>query len=1522
MGFKDALENFYYGLEDRYYAVLDWLESKGLPVYKVIDPIDEVIPSFALFSLVVLLLVLGVAWLLLFSQPYYSINIKVVELAGGNPVSGVRVDYNYGLEAGLKTAKFAQTGSDGTFKIENLSGTLLFDFFIQKQGFDDYRNSKPVSIKVDSKEVVLKLKRKVVVEEKEILVRDGSQTPKREINGQEITSSFECSSGKLIPEKKRFVSAIKVEASELNGCGAITATVLVQGFQPLALPLTSTTTIFDLLPDAPDNGFLRVSVKSSQDNSPLPGIKLTLYSGSTTNAVGVELTDSTGEFTFETAPGNYIVRASDDASQEFETKTSDSVTVSSGETATLGMLLERTPPSNVRFLRIKVVDAASSNPISGALVYFSEDGVLNDTPLTTNNEGKAEYNNARAGKTYKARVKATGYVSFFGTVQLRERSDQDYTVIMLDAATSSNSGKIRVTVRNEEGSNVPEATVLVYNALFESLPIRDETNLNGIADLGNESLPAGSYYAFAEKAALDANGLSDTKQLSAGQTLDLNVTLVAGLANIKVKVVNVSGSPISDVNVMFFESLSFSNFQKKAELSTAANGLTNAVEFKVNKNVKITASKAGFLQSSIIVSRLSKSTADNAMIVELTLYPQNYATDFLIRFSHVSKPNSFERLPAREQKILANTEKEYGMVFDIIVPSGNQSGVKSHVRTDLDSIINEAAARMVVRNASAERSPIRSADYNRSNAFSDQNIVSDAAKNAKQVNLSFGSLYAGAYRFYATVLVKKVAADTVLEIHFTAKSNSKSLGDSVKTFKVGQLFCWENAREQCPNFDYSFEIQRQDSSSWLSLQQVPQGPFDINHDINYTLSYRILNSGTQNITTSFDINFSSSNNALVFGENGETSVLEPWSEQLASGASFSQTIKLRGVVKTQRTEMLLKLGLDMQDTNAKVAFKVSASPLLVSVPNSLFANTPSQELAVRVSDALSGNPIQNALVKVKVSSTELTVSNLGLPDLTAFTDSQGWAFFTLSAFDATHSAFVHSSAPGFEAVLKKVPFSNAFGDVDQFACVKIEPVSKKCSFDDSKICFASTDSTPADFRISTENCSEQVSVALQGGYALQDSTGVSLPVSPATAFTMLETDSKTATVSIANRSPAGILGQIPVYASITGLLTGVTGRKELVTFIGYPGFEKDCFGIGKTEFDIVSGSDSNAAFNYCFLFHSDPDVPSIALRTQLAFALTSQTALQTSFPFQWRVKASVKELVKTVAQAQKLAGVRIPIDTQGNQLVFEGSTTTQVTKSPPQAVSDSIFRITNIRFSSYHGDNVVNEELKKAFINSSSITLTLKDGSTRSISVPCDALKCNWTRSVWETACSGPLTDCTYSYIDIPISPALDINRITASIKSTENDKSFVFFDLNGTLPETTLTYSENSFTTFSQWRDAIVLPGRETGINLGLLNFGLQEVKASPLYRQGRILDINFSIETSKPEVDAWIQGSIDQKNVEVLASYYGSSGSQTIESSATGQREVIPFSIYSNGWQGEAYTVLAVNDYADEAKRIARRS
>ena len=41
----DSIKSFYFSLEDKYYSLMDKLNEK-IPVYKVIDPIDKVVPSF------------------------------------------------------------------------------------------------------------------------------------------------------------------------------------------------------------------------------------------------------------------------------------------------------------------------------------------------------------------------------------------------------------------------------------------------------------------------------------------------------------------------------------------------------------------------------------------------------------------------------------------------------------------------------------------------------------------------------------------------------------------------------------------------------------------------------------------------------------------------------------------------------------------------------------------------------------------------------------------------------------------------------------------------------------------------------------------------------------------------------------------------------------------------------------------------------------------------------------------------------------------------------------------------------------------------------------------------------------------------------------------------------------------------------------------------------------------------------------------------------------------------------------
>ena len=67
----------YFFLEDRYYALLDKI-NQHVPIYNVIDPIDKVIPSFVLFSALLLLLVVIFIFLSI-PQLSLSTTFKVVD---------------------------------------------------------------------------------------------------------------------------------------------------------------------------------------------------------------------------------------------------------------------------------------------------------------------------------------------------------------------------------------------------------------------------------------------------------------------------------------------------------------------------------------------------------------------------------------------------------------------------------------------------------------------------------------------------------------------------------------------------------------------------------------------------------------------------------------------------------------------------------------------------------------------------------------------------------------------------------------------------------------------------------------------------------------------------------------------------------------------------------------------------------------------------------------------------------------------------------------------------------------------------------------------------------------------------------------------------------------------------------------------------------------------------------------------------------------------------------------------------
>jgi hypothetical protein len=82
----DKLKQMYFSLEDRYYQVLDKINMR-VPVYKIVDPIDKVFPSFVLLIVIVLLAILLLAFFPSFFPSFampaeFRAVVKVTDLSG------------------------------------------------------------------------------------------------------------------------------------------------------------------------------------------------------------------------------------------------------------------------------------------------------------------------------------------------------------------------------------------------------------------------------------------------------------------------------------------------------------------------------------------------------------------------------------------------------------------------------------------------------------------------------------------------------------------------------------------------------------------------------------------------------------------------------------------------------------------------------------------------------------------------------------------------------------------------------------------------------------------------------------------------------------------------------------------------------------------------------------------------------------------------------------------------------------------------------------------------------------------------------------------------------------------------------------------------------------------------------------------------------------------------------------------------------------------------------------------------
>jgi len=1542
MDFAASLKGIYYSIEDKYYSFLDFLESKKIPVYKIVDPIDEVIPSFALFCLIILLLAFGMLWIFAFSQQHYSLNVQVASMEDNKPVKDARIDFKYWADGGEIMQAFAKTDNDGKFSVAGLSGNLNFEFSAKITGFKDYKKQEKISFETTGLKLLLEKKPVLPpASEKKIIVMDASGTLKKKMQNKDISISFSCSSGRSLEDRDTMNPEQLISAADVSLCGTIEATVSVSEYAPLTLELVDPQTYFDLVKEPARTGNLTVLVKSKQNSALLKEIKLTAYN-SNASPKGVGRTGDDGSYSFELEAGNYYVHAIDDMNGTFKNIASEVVSVGAEEDTLLEIFMEKNLPSTQRVLRIKVLDSNSRAPIEGAKVYYSVDGILGSSPISTAADGIAEYAGFDANDDVVARIVNTGYVTRFSSTTLRMPSDSNYDQILLvrqSATPPLNYAVARVYVRDELGSLTEGATAKIFNKLFPSMPLVDETDSGGLADFGNEALPAGDYNAFAEKDfPIYSSVWSETSHLGIGDVKDFNLTLVIGVANLAAKVVNYEGAPIADANVAFYESDTgdFPVFSDKNSV-TALTGMTAPFGFKVSKKVKIRASKAGFMDSYMIVDNLSRADVTKPLIVTVALYPTGYASEFTMNLREDLYPeNCIGELSPTQKKISANTEKKYGMMFDVIVPETTAlNNVKSHVRADKDSVRNEASAIIKVSRATPYAfGPMRFADLNLSDFYgNDQNQVTDPAKNAKLANLSLGNLSSNVRSFCVTFLVTKQPSGKELEIKYSSKSDEKSLPTYSEKLTVGQSFC----RTGCPLFDYEFSIcPVGPSGSCVSdreyIEPNSNTPYAIKYMQNYSLSYNVTNKSRQNIAQDFNAVFGSLTEFLDFGSLGVKkyydSIIPARMGQFANNASTGTiSVPLKAVLKTTHARMGFELdslhASGLADTNGFMLFDVNAFELRIDHPAYLMANRPNQQFEILVSDRNTGMRLQNAEVRAKITDSAITSFDYSLNDVSEFTNSNGIAFFTLNeAFDASRKLSILVTGPGYdEGTVFNIPFSNAFGPVEEFACVSFSEISRPCPFDSSKMCLQSQGASNGTFKVKTTDCPEPVNISFRPSYG-QGASVVSLRLVPGADVTLPETG-ETAALTVladdASRTPLGIKGQFPIYIDITSSTMAQPATKELSVLVNMPALSTDCFGIGKAEYELATqASDSNEIKNYCYLANNDPEVPELSIGTDLVrIFMNTGSFTGDAFNFKWRAKADVfEELTKAnnvVVEGNSTFVVRTG---SNNNTDFEGDTVTPDPADLDHSIYSSISNVHKLRFASYYytpNQSDILEDRNIAFIKDTKIELRLKNGAARTVNVPCTASNCTWAEApAHNSQCpnNGPMS-CIYAYFDITLSPEANIDTIGAHVYNRMNN-STVFFTVYGDLNIPKEERKEFHYTAYSQFRDASVIPGRDFEILLGELGFGLDEIMAqSPNDGNGIIKDINISVETDSSLADAWIVGNPADKKLYVYASYYGMKATLPV----SGGTETIPFIVQNNGFPDEGYSVIDVKDYLRES-------
>lgn len=1067
-GIYGSVENAYYGLLDRI--------DKIIPVYRIIDPIDRVVPSLALFCVLFVLIVAGIAFFCLAPQAQGgTATFRVVD-EGGNAIGMLDVAITHDG----RTETFT-TDSNGKVAVALANPNVRIS--ISKGGYESYDKDLTAEVGGET-EIVLKSSgtRKVTI----LIYDEGGGL----VSGKDIRISFSCLGSATAPPPRTYNYG-KVEVELPAGCGTLSATIDVEGYDTVRATLGSTenTVRLSQKESTVPKGTLRVAVEDSKTGEGLPGITLLVKDtyGITTQQ---GQTDSSGMKDFSLEVGTYSVLATSD---EYKPETSDSVTVRANQETSLTIEMERAEEGDTTIGKVllKFVDEEGDEIEGVQAILYDPRGSVSGPMEESDETGIVGFLTLPSGVEYSFVATHEDYVTVAEEdVEFKEMTDEEPVVVEMEEADGTNSGTVDVTVQSARGGEVELAEVTLYNADYNFPFASDITGSGGVASFAN--LPPGKYWAMAEKEGSKGDsGSSEGEGLDAGEILKLGITLTLEKGMIKVTVLDKEGEPIEGAFVRFFDSEDGSPLAgsegEALEESTDEDGETNAVAVPWTTEPYFIVTRTDYLKYTSLAVALEPE-----LITKITVHLKRQADATALAIEMWEITDS-----ADENVTRLEAGHEYKFRFTVTVPddefAGSGSEVQAVVIADKLGIASAADGRVVIRDAETVpdgTSVVMCSNLaNGSDVFDFSNCTGGQSEtDLKQVLIRLGAEEAGVYPFNVLVYTKPLQGGEQkydVELRYAAKASSGTTtkrdpaegaaeGTYVYRSRIGEC------RGDCPAFDISLESRIKGSGNdWQSIspkssstdcstpgdcyklalyQEGQEGP-------EYEMRATVQNTdkGYKNYE-GLAIKFAA--------EPSNVFLLEPDKFEnvaIKYGESATMTFILRAQSSASAADFSISIvGSAGNDLNKTYRFRVDAvRELLVSVyPEKLWAGIHNT-LTVVVKDADSKAIIEGADVSFWYRASEN--AKWQDPYFQRKTNVYGAVTQTIPELPAGQAG-IRVSKAGYapEGVIKGI--ENPQGaNLSQFRmeCVKLSPSSLTMKRNGS-----------GEFTVKTENCREAVRVKL------------------------------------------------------------------------------------------------------------------------------------------------------------------------------------------------------------------------------------------------------------------------------------------------------------------------------------------------------------------------------------------------------------------------------------------------------------